>query len=328
MKVSVIIPVYNVKPYLERCVQSVLGQTYKDIEIILVDDGSTDGSGQLCDELAAEHSQIRVIHQENQGLSAARNIGIQQATGEYIVFVDSDDEWLLKEGLQKIVQTAKKDTDLVIFKAVHIYKGEKQVFTPDYDKKNIDKLDNAEAVFAHLVNTQQFNMSACFLLIRREMLIANKIYFPIGLFSEDVYWSMHLWQHAYVVRVVNLNFYGYHHREGSISTTSTIQVYTSYDQIFNYWKSECYRGCKNSETILTYLSTMWINRGYAYYKLPITDKPVALQILQRHVDLLFHAHLPKTRRVRRMIRILGIKKTAILLGWYWQLRMLIIGNAI
>ena len=92
MKVSVVIPVYNVRLYLERCVQSVLRQTYKDLEIILVDDGSKDDSGKLCDQLALSDQRIRVIHQENQGLSGARNTGIRQATGEYIIFLDSDDE--------------------------------------------------------------------------------------------------------------------------------------------------------------------------------------------------------------------------------------------
>ena len=94
MKVSVVIPVYNVKPYLERCVQSVLRQTFKDLEIIMVDDGSTDGSGELAESLKDWSPCIRVVHQENQGLSGARNTGIRHATGEYVVFLDSDDEWL------------------------------------------------------------------------------------------------------------------------------------------------------------------------------------------------------------------------------------------
>ena len=119
MKVSVIIPVYNVRLYLERCVQSVLRQTYKDLEIILVDDGSKDNSGELCDQLALSDQRIRVIHQENQGLSGARNTGIRQATGEYIIFLDSDDEWLLSDGLENLLQGEK--ADLIIFKRVDIW---------------------------------------------------------------------------------------------------------------------------------------------------------------------------------------------------------------
>lgn len=88
---TIIIPVYNTRPYLERCVRSVMGQSYQNLEILLVDDGSTDGSGALCEELAGEDGRIRVLHKENGGSSSARNLAIQQARGEYLGFVDSDD---------------------------------------------------------------------------------------------------------------------------------------------------------------------------------------------------------------------------------------------
>ena len=89
--VSIIVPVYQVKDYIDECVESLLRQTYTNLEILLVDDGSTDGSGAICDEYARRDNRIRVIHQENQGLSAARNAGLDRATGEYVAFVDSDD---------------------------------------------------------------------------------------------------------------------------------------------------------------------------------------------------------------------------------------------
>ena len=89
--VSIIVPVYNIMEYLPRCVESLRNQTYETIEILLVDDGSTDGTGALCDRLAAEDSRIRVFHKENGGSSSARNLGIAQAKGEYLGFVDSDD---------------------------------------------------------------------------------------------------------------------------------------------------------------------------------------------------------------------------------------------
>lgn len=89
--ISVIVPVYNIQGYLERCVRSICAQTYKDLEIILVDDGSTDGSGEICDRLAKEDNRIRVFHKENGGSSSARNLGIREAMGEYLGFIDSDD---------------------------------------------------------------------------------------------------------------------------------------------------------------------------------------------------------------------------------------------
>ena len=90
-KISVIVPVYNVEQYLERCVDSIINQTYKNLEIILVNDGSTDNSGQLCDELAKKDDRIRVIHKKNGGLSDARNVGINEAKSDLIGFIDSND---------------------------------------------------------------------------------------------------------------------------------------------------------------------------------------------------------------------------------------------
>lgn len=110
--ISVIVPVYNVKPYLEEAIESVIGQSYKDLEIILVDDGSTDGSGEICDVYAQKDSRIKVIHQENKGLSAARNTGLDICSGEYIAFLDSDDAYC-KDFLRKMLESMQKsDADI------------------------------------------------------------------------------------------------------------------------------------------------------------------------------------------------------------------------
>ena len=318
MKVSVIIPVYNVKPYLERCVNSVIGQTYKDLEIILVDDGSKDGSGKLCDKLADSDSRIKVVHQKNQGLSGGRNTGIRQATGEYVVFLDSDDEWLLSDGLEKLLSEDK--TDIIAFKRVDIWNKNQRVLCADYDTAAIAKMPDTQAVFSYLVTTQQLQISACFLLVRRQMLLDHDILFPIGLLSEDIYWSMHLWQHIQTVRFTNLNFYGYYHREASITTTVSIKTYRSYDQIFSYWKTQCDAGCMNAGAIRAYLANMWVSRGYVFYGLDATDKPEAIGILQRHRDLLNYGYSAKSKRIRRMALLIGVKPTVMALGWYWQLR--------
>ena len=113
MKFSIIVPVYNVKPYLRECVDSILMQTYKDYEIILIDDGSTDGAETLCDEYAKQENII-CIHQKNQGLSAARNNGIALAKGEYLMFVDSDDCYEQNNLLERIAQKTS-GTDIVVF---------------------------------------------------------------------------------------------------------------------------------------------------------------------------------------------------------------------
>ncbi len=114
-KASVIVPVYNVEAYLEKCVQSILRQTERDFELLLVDDGSTDSSGQLCEELAKKDSRIRVIHQENQGLGGARNTGIREAKGDWLLLVDSDD-WIEPEILEKSLEAGlREEADMVVF---------------------------------------------------------------------------------------------------------------------------------------------------------------------------------------------------------------------
>lgn len=105
LKISVIVPVYNVEPYLRKCLDSLLSQTYKDFEIVLIDDGSPDKSGDICDEYAQKYENISVIHQKNAGPSTARNAGIEQATGEYITFVDSDD-WVTETFLEDMMRSS------------------------------------------------------------------------------------------------------------------------------------------------------------------------------------------------------------------------------
>lgn len=328
MKVSVVIPVYNVKPYLERCVNSVLRQTYKDLEIILVDDGSTDGSGELCDDIATRDQRIQVIHQKNQGLSGARNTGIRQAQGDYIIFMDSDDEWLLDDGLDALVRQCDVKTDMVAFKMVHIWGQSRREYMSDYDVQKISSLENAQSVFAYLVRSQQLRVSSCSVFVRRMVLTENKLFFISGLISEDVFWMLQLWQHVQTVKVINLNFYGYYHRESSITTSPSVRVDRSYDTIFTHWSEQCKQSCINATAIRAFMANLWVSRGYNYHRLQTAERPEAFNILKQHADLLHYAATTKSHRVAKMVQLLGIRNTLVVLGWYWQLRNRIKRNAI
>lgn len=121
--ISIIIPVYNVEPYLCQCLDSVIGQTYKNLEILIIDDGSTDGSGKICDEYAERDERIKVFHTENRGLSAARNVGLDKANGKYIVFIDSDD-WFELVAIERSVEAASiSKVDIVCFLPIREYKN-------------------------------------------------------------------------------------------------------------------------------------------------------------------------------------------------------------
>lgn len=323
MKVSVVIPVYNVKPYLERCLRSVLRQTHKDLEIIMVDDGSTDGSGELAESLKSLSPCIQVVHQENQGLSGARNTGLRHASGDYVVFLDSDDEWLLPDGLEKLLKNATED--LILFKPVDIWEDGRREVAKDYDVDALSALPDAQAVFKHLVYTSQYRMSAWALLVRRELLIQHDLFFLLGYISEDVPWSLRLWQVARTVRANDLRFYGYYHRKGSITggSTPSLRAFHCYDKIFSYWKEQCDNGCVNADVIRVYLADLWVNMGYSYHRRSKSDRKVALDILKRHKGLLKYAYTPKAKRAKRWCRFLGVKGTLVALGWYWRLRTVV-----
>ena len=346
MKLSIIIPVYNVKPYLRQCVDSVLAQTYQDLEIILVDDGSTDGSGQLADELcstpnsliacgggeksgdfwgALSPHRLKCIHKSNGGLSDARNAGLREATGEYVAFLDSDDVYLLSDGLAQLMALAQAEQpDVLLFQAVDVYAHHQSV-RKAYDLEYMATHTGAE-VFAQLVRTQSFNMSACFQLIRRDLLEQHQIYFEKGLLSEDVDWSLRLWRHVSKVRAMNLPLYGYQHREGSISTTYTIRNLRSYEHIFAkfvqlynervvetatklYW-----------QTVMGYLAQMYTSCLYAYGQIARKDKSEAYAILKRYATLLEHSISLKSDRVIKFKRVLGDRMTVCLFALYGKIR--------
>lgn len=179
--ISIIIPVYNIEKYLERCVKSVSGQTYKNLEILLVDDGSSDGSGVLCDKLAGEDERIRVFHKENGGSSSARNLGISQAKGEYIGFVDSDD--YISENMYELLVGAVQE-----YRAQIAQVGRKEIdeqgnalpniCEPPKEKVFIESRDFLKEMLMH-----RGDCSFCTKLVRRDLF--ETAGFPVGELNED-----------------------------------------------------------------------------------------------------------------------------------------------
>lgn len=319
MKISFLIPVYNTAPHLVQCIQSLLGQTQPPEEIVLVDDGSTDGSGQLCDSLSQRFPSIKVIHQVNSGASAARNLAVHEATGDYVVFLDSDDCWLVSDALANLTQQLKKSQpDLLLFKRVDIY-PHKRTEGKDYDAAYIRSHTGGE-VFNYLIRNRLFQMSACFQLIRRQLLIEHQIQFPVGIVSEDLFWNLSLWQHIQKVDVSNIPLYGYQHREGSITSSYTLHHVQSCDYIFTEWKQRCETGCRYADSILIYLSDRWVSSAYLWGQLPMSDRTPAASILARHSDLLQHAQSRKAGITKLLYSLMGCRMTLTLCSLYWKLR--------
>ena len=220
-KISVVVPIYNVAQYLPECLHSIFIQSFRDFEIILVDDGSTDSSGQICDEWAERDSRICVIHQKNQGLSAARNLGIDMSTGEYIIFLDSDDYWKDKDVLRIIVER------LILFESdVLCFNFEKtgdricqRVYFPDEVSMplEIETYDSFEYLSKH----DLWIACAWNKVIRRELFKGGKLQFKEGIISEDIDWCMRLALLAESFDFVNCVVVCYRQREASISKCVT-----------------------------------------------------------------------------------------------------------
>lgn len=213
--VSVIVPVYNVEEYLPCCVNSLMIQSYTNLEIILVDDGSPDSSGDLCDKYAARDERIKVIHKPNGGLSDARNAGLQIATGEYVTFVDSDD-WLVLDAIDKMVKLAQQNrADIVACEYLEWYDGEEN---RNYKKNpaSVDKilvLNQREAVLAWLYK-RYYGVSACAKLYHRDCM--KNIQFPVGRLHEDVGTTYKMFLQAQTVVYIPDKLYYYRQRKGSI----------------------------------------------------------------------------------------------------------------
>ena len=193
MKFSFIIPVYNVELFLDKCVESILAQSYQNYEIILIDDGSLDNSPKLCDEWAKKDSRVSVIHKQNGGLSTARNVGLKEAKGEYIIFLDSDDWWCDSTALFRITRKIEKSNADVIF--LH----SKKYYT--LEDRFIEKVSAHERLCTQsLVSIEESMRNSLFLacawdkVIKRSILVDNKIEFVERQLSEDIEWCCKLLQ--------------------------------------------------------------------------------------------------------------------------------------
>ena len=211
--ISIIVPVYNVEQYLEKCVCSIINQTYKNLEIILVDDGATDSSGNMCDELAKSDNRIKVYHKENGGLSDARNYGVERATGEYIGFVDSDD-YIDSEMYEKLYEAIKKeDVDVAECNFRFIYSNRITNYTDD---KYYLVLNKDEYTKEYVTMNRIFG-AAWTKLIKSSL--AKEIKFPKGKLFEDGFYSLELMKKARNFVIFDSPYYNYVMRENSITNS-------------------------------------------------------------------------------------------------------------
>ena len=228
-KISIIVPVYNVENYLERCVESILKQTYTNFELLLVNDGSTDQSGDLCDQLAFKNENIKVFHLEKAGVSNARNVGIQNSTGEWITFVDSDD-FITTDYLETLISAVRSDISVGFSVArLHHVKNGQVTDLPEFSGQ--ESIWSAEQTMKELLMTTRTSFFPVAKLFKKELIEDFKFSTDYHLAEDALFLTEVLLETKCKSVFIDKPIYYYDHREGSATTSvnshvfDTIEVY-------------------------------------------------------------------------------------------------------
>ena len=218
LKISIVVPVYMVEKYIEKCVHSLINQTYKDIEIILVNDGSPDNCSSICDKYKEIDERVYVIHKVNGGLSDARNVGLMQATGDYILFVDSDD-YIDIDTCERFISiiNSREEVDIVVGNARRIEGFHTTIMYHSYDQ-HWNVLTGTQYLMNELKANTMY-MAAWLSLYNRNFLLKNNLVFKVGLLHEDEQFTPRAFLAAKKIIGTDIIFYNYQIREGSITTT-------------------------------------------------------------------------------------------------------------
>lgn len=245
MKVSVIIPVYNVEDYIEECIHSLLQQTLNDIELIIVNDGTKDSSIEKIQYLINRHKHIKLINQNNLGLSAARNTGLEYASGDYVAFIDSDD-YIEPTFLEELYNQAIKDDLDIVMGGYKIFK-DNQYEIKERNPKLYDRIRTGEDFLKEELEYKDYRMEVWDDLYRLDFLKENNLCFEKGLLHEDELFTPLAMLSAKRVKLIQSNKYVYRQREGSImSNKPNINHINSWYFIINKFKS-LYNSCSSDD---------------------------------------------------------------------------------
>lgn len=231
---SVIVPVYNVEDYLPQCIDSVVGQDFKEFELILVDDGSSDNSGVICDKYKNQNDKVKVIHKENGGASTARNIGLKNAIGEYIIFIDSDDYLLDNSFLSKLFQRISLyNEDVILYGCKTLLESGKLITSRGKYSINIINKHNKKETLNYLQQSYKFPGAAWIMAVRKS--IIKDTTFPVGVTGEDYYWVIKMLFCSETIGAINEEAYCYRKREGSVTSSKNVKGLKGICLAIDYW---------------------------------------------------------------------------------------------
>lgn len=325
-KISVVIPVYNVEKYITQCVESILRQDYSSVEILLVDDGSKDASPELCDRLAEKCTDIKVFHISNGGASAARNIGLSHATGEYVYFMDSDDFWgsdvtMLARLMERLVKAGDK-ADFLMFNFDYYYQEDDQYRPAPLYQETVLAAGSKEERVIQLIKSGLFPMMAWNKIIKKEVLLKNHIRFQEGTVAEDIPWFIELLESSLDFVVVNERLITYRKQvAGAVTRTFSEKKYTDLWRIIKEGAGEWRKRSGLSELRAAMLSFF----AYEYSILLGMTRGFDKKNFKRYIRelkeyrwLLRYTMNPKVKKVSLLVRLVGFSLSSRVLKKYMK----------
>lgn len=306
MIISIIISVYNLERYIGPCLESLEKQDFQDFEIIVVNDGSTDKSKQICLEFAKQSAVVKYFEKENGGASSARNFGLLQSQGEYVIFVDGDDYFDDKNALQKIANKLVKKPDLVLYGCKDLDEKNNRLVVSrnNYDIDAIEKASKTE-LLRYLVENNLFPGAAWLVCVNRLFLIQNNIAFKEGIKAEDLDWLVNVFVKLENITALNEPFYIYRkNRIGSATHSFSVESVAGVLYLIDTW----YKKINENDELHPLFKIL--NKHYLLLILLTVDMDCNLkEHLYKYNALLFHPSNIRTTIISYFARVVGIDLT-------------------
>ena len=309
-QISIVVPVYNVENYLQYSVGSLRKQTYENIEIILVDDGSTDSSGEICDQYAREDDRIKVLHIENGGLSNARNTGVKESSTDWIVFIDSDD-YYDHRAIEYLVELRDKyRVDLVATPVIEVRNYENSDFLGDFREKYSGKLDRRTALeqmfYGNYVGTHSGGK-----LYKKEILL--RFPYPKGMLYEDLALAYEHIASCENIAVSDLNLYKYYRRPGSIVNSKYSDRLLDFYKAMEWNRSYIERDYPNDKEMRRALNVRYVFNGlHIVHAMLSSDmyaevNKIRKEYIQYFKDVILNSNVTRKNKVKYLMLLVSPK---------------------
>ena len=324
MKYSIVVPVYDVEHYLNQCLDSVLLQDCGDFELIVVDDGSTDRSPEICDAYARADGRVRVIHQENRGVSAARNAGIRAAGGDFLLLLDSDDFWTEPSMLTELTALLDKtDADVILFRVRAWFEPDDtyRIKTDPFDYSVLDRF-NHNAALHYIFSQKQFPVGVYAVCVRRNLLTEHRIEFVEGVKSEDYDWLLSVLRDSGRIYATDRVYCTYRMgRETQATHNVDLPHLSNLLQTVSKWadapgiRDETIRKDVRNYAAYLYSTALVVAGG-----IKKRQRRQAAALLKQSRSALRGAEWPELRLIRLAVSVLGIRLTSFTLHWMYALK--------